>query len=377
MDRRDFLKSTAAAGIAGTGLVTPDRARAALPPPASSSADLDRFISRFDRGLQAIDRGSLLAGLLPPGVRLDGPRAREGEALFRRSLRTLYATGSFLELAPADQLHPGVQSRLRGLLPEIDGTVEAHQRLLAGLRPEDHATLQRHLQGDPGLPLRLAEMLDDAAIANDLALSKRGRLRLAATEMGTRLRTQPPSLFIGEYLEKARRMQERDADAGATERVLMARLGEEGFWEYRSWAEREALAWRERLAAEGSAGDEPGGATPIADEGAMPPSAKMARSGARLLGIGTLVGGLCALTQLGGMNALIFGVTVGVVLMLIGLVLLLAAGARRIGERSDDLLDADGNLRPEFRAAPAPAPEPAPPPPTPAPPPPQSPLPPQ
>jgi hypothetical protein len=370
MDRRDFLKSTAAAGIAGTALVTPDRARAALPPPASSPADLDRFLSRFDRGLQAIDRGGLLAGLLPPGVRLDGPRAREGEALFRRSLRTLYATGSFLELAPADQLHPGVQSRLRGLLPEIDGTVEAHQRLLAGLRPEDHAMLQRHLQGDPGLPLRLAEVLDDAAIANDLAPSKRGRLRLAATEMGTRLRTQPPSLFIGEYLEKARRMQEREADAGATERVLMARLGEEGFWEYRSWAEREALAWRERLAAEGSAGDEPADPAPIDDESSMPLSAKAARRGAKLLGIGIGVGGLCAVTQAGGMNVLIVGVTVGVVLVLIGLVLLLTAGIRRIGERADDMLDADGKLRPEFRAAPAPPPAPEPPPP----PPPQSPF---
>jgi hypothetical protein len=364
MDRRDFLKSTAAAGLAGATAGAAGRAGAAptaLPPPASPPAELERFLLRFDRGIAAIDRGDLLAGLLPAGARLQGPRARAGEALFRDSLRALYATGSFLELAPADQLHPGVQSRMLGLLPRIEAAVAGHQRLLVGLGAGDHALLQGHLRRDPELPMRLAERLDDAAIAGGLAPSKRGRLRLAATEVGQRLRTQPPSLLIGEYLDKTRRLQERDGGAGSTERALKARMGEAAFWEYRAWAERETLAWRERLAASGSAGD-----TPPVDPAAVPPSTKLALSGAKTLGIGLLVGGLCGVTQLSGMNILIFGVTVGVVLMVTGLVYLLIAGIRRLHEKATGRLEEDGSLRPEFREVVEEAPPPPRPPPPPA-----------
>jgi hypothetical protein len=353
MDRRDFLKSTAAAGLAGATVGTARPARAELPPPASPPADLDRFLSRFDLGLTAIDRGGLLAGLLPAGARLEGPQAKAGEALFRQSLRTLYAAGSFLELAPADQLHPGVQSRMVRLLPEIDLAVASHQRLLAGLGADDHAMLQRHLRRDPELPMRLAEVLDDAAIANGLAPSKRGRLRLAATEVSLRLRSQPPSLLIGEYLDKVRRVQERDSGVGSTERAFMARMGEEAFWEYRSWSEREALAWRERLAASGSAGD-----APVEDQGLSPRSSARAMEGAKLLGIGLVVGGLCAVTQLNGMNILVFGVTVGVVFMLVGLVYLLVAAAMRLHEQATGKLDEHGHLRPQNTEPAAPVPPP-------------------
>jgi hypothetical protein len=141
----------------------------------------------------------------------------------------------------------------------------------------------------------------------------------------------------------------------------MARMGEAAFWEYRAWAERETLAWRERLAASGSAGD-----TPPVDPAAVPPSTKLALSGAKTLGIGLLVGGLCGVTQLSGMNILIFGVTVGVVLMVTGLVYLLIAGIRRLHEKATGRLEEDGSLRPEFREVVEEAPPPPRPPPPPA-----------
>jgi hypothetical protein len=213
------------------------------------------------------------------------------------------------------------------LLPEIDEVMEAHQRMLAGLRPGDHARLQAHLRADPGLPIRMAEVLDDAAMAEGLGPSRRGRLRLAATEAGTRLRTQPPALLVGEYLDKARRIQERDGGMGATQRALAARMGEAAFWDGQAWAEREALAWRERLA--GSGGGEPGSAGERA-------SARFARRGAKLLGWGVLVGGASALIVSAGAFEGVFGITVGVILLLVGLLTLIVSVLARIGESFED-----------------------------------------
>jgi hypothetical protein len=176
---------------------------------------------------------------------------------------------------------------------------------------------------------------------------------------------------VGEYLDKARRIEAREEAAGATERALLARMGEAAFWEYRSWAEREALAWRERLAGEGSAGDDAPGEVPAAppatdDPASIPASKRTAVKGARLLGIGVAVGGLCALAQLGELNPLVFGVTVGVVLVLVGLVYLLVAAVQRASERSAGKLDEEGRLLPQFRTQKPPEPpEPPPPPPRP------------
>jgi hypothetical protein len=331
MDRREFLKG-AAAGVAGTavagsGCAAPSahvRSR-----PRRSVEEMQAFLERFDRGLDAIGPEGSLRGLLRAGTRWDEAKFREVTPLFNRTLRTLYAAGAVGELEPEDQLHPGVQARMWRLAPEIDGVVREHERLLAGLGPADHARMQAHLRADPELPLRLAEALDDAADENGLGPSRRGRFRLAATEIGTRLRTQPPALLVGEYLDKARRIEERGDGVGALQRAIAGRAGEAAFWDAREWVDRETLAWRERLAAAGS-GDGEG-----PDPAHRSAAGRMGLRALRTLGYGVVVGGVSAAIVSAGAPEGVLGVTAGVILVAIGLIELLLSGLMAIGEGID------------------------------------------
>jgi hypothetical protein len=321
-----------------------------------SHEEVSKILAELDRQLvvarSPVPRNPLLRAV---AERDDERRGRE---LAASALESLLVTGSFRVQPLEVQVHPEMQSRIRGAMPGIDRAAIDMRDHLGSYTPTERADLTRRLRRDPKLFERIADALDDEGARCGIDQMRRLHTRRIVAHAGARL-SHSSELFIDEIVQKVDRLRERDHSLEATERRLVARLGEAKLAELVARARQAEEDWASvgvgpRLAQLGSQPappyGAPYGAQPLPTNGmphgsqpwAPPPRSphpaqpKAASSGMNgLLVAGGVLMGFSALSGLTGGLIVASGeivgaflLTLGGVLLLVGLILLIVGAVR-------------------------------------------------
>ena len=382
LQRRDVLKLAAGAAIAGAETACAPSMPGAPPTAADVAARLDpdaadAMLTKIDRRLAWINEASLPDDVLPLSKLPRGPRFDEelatNSALVRKSIRTLYITGRFLDMPDEMKIHPGVQSRVRAMQPEMDDAVLGMTERMERMTPTDHERLQGYLRKNELFGERLAGVLERTARDDGLSFERTFGTRSSILQLTKRMSGQSPALVIDPLVSKVRRIEARPRSDAEEARRLAALVGEKAFWAHQ---EKIALlhdAWARRLgtgyaiAATGdvlpplpppaaSASSVPASSAPTssapaptatAEPAAQPPPStstqgtRTMKTGGILMGfgagsvvIGLIFAGLASATQASGLiiPALVFGATVGPILLAAGLIVLIVGFAIHASE---------------------------------------------
>lgn len=226
MDRRDVLKLGAVASLGGSGCAT------LLSNPASVGAgEMDGFLSSLDTALEKIASGNFFDQFLPTNrdPELDA-RAKHGEELTKKTLRSLLLVGTLQELPTEHLAHEGVQKRLRESMGEFDDAMFGMSSLLEGLSPTERAEVSQALKNDPQLGMRVMGAVDQEAAAFGVSTQQRARLRTLSAHTCARLR-QSPELTLTEYTGKMHKIAARHGGRAEAERSAAAAIGSALLWQ--------------------------------------------------------------------------------------------------------------------------------------------------
>jgi hypothetical protein len=378
MERRELLKLAAAAYLVGAepGCASPPRS---APATAASVTDVaaqldpaaaDALLAKIDARMEWIRSASLPDDVLPlsrmsRGADADAELASTG-TLVRKSIRSLYLTGRFLDLPDTMKVHPGMQARLRAIQPEMDDAVLGMTARLERMTADDHRRVQTHLQGDDLFGERLARALEKTASDDGLSFERTFGVRSATLELSQRMAAQSPSLVLDPLVHKVRRIQAHPRSDAEQTRRLAARVGEEAFWAHQ---ERIALlrdAWTTRLGSASALATngyvwpsptppvatahaiDPGDYNEAFPPGSQPPPHRTSTPGQRTMGtggvimgfglgsvaVGLILGGIAAATSASGfvIPALILGVTIGPILLVAGLIVVIVGAVMKANE---------------------------------------------
>ena len=298
MDRRKFIgtgAASAASVLAGSACAP--MTRLSDPRPRTVPADMDAYVSRIDASMERMGRWSSAAWA--PGFQGNRDAA---DAIGRSAFQSMYFTGMVNDLPIEGQLHPGMQERIAAHMPLMDDATDRMTDFLRAQTPADLATVQRALR-DHNAGAQIFTALDDEAGVLGVSDWRREQTRTIYSNAEWRLRNQPPSLLVTEYLEKVERLGASDVPTEARTQALAARLAEEAFW-----------------------------ATDA------PPTERQARlrRGGKVMGFGVLTFAAGAAIVAGGAFGGVFVATAGVVMVLVGLVILLIGLATPGGPATAD-----------------------------------------
>lgn len=326
VDRREFLKASTLIGVgtAATACASRQSDLLIVPPTDLTVADMEAYLSRLDRSMNAIAvNPSPIVKIFPEKkLPLNDPFIKSGEDLMRKNLRSLLLVGSFHDLPEEGRAYPGMQSRMFGAMGEMDDAMRGTHRVLSALTPTERADIGRALKADPNLGMRIVEAFDVECAAQGVPLERRMNLRSLGIQATNRLR-QSATMFIDEYTRKTEKILNRPVDPEDMQRRLIASLGEEEFFALQRRSAMHVEKWRLAQAAPANGAAASTAAKPAAKD---PPGSSAATAGAVLLGLGILVLliGVIAGDVMGA-----FGVTVGALLAIAGLItLIVAAGIR-------------------------------------------------
>ena len=352
MKRRDFLiggMGTLAAGVTGCAgisqLIAPNW-------PNVTPAQMNRFLIGLDGTMNSITEN-------PEGGRFlsefQGQPPNEKDArLFRQGMRSLLLAGNFGDLSVEGQVHPGVQKRLQYSAPEMEAAVFGTVNQMKSLSPTARAEIQLALREDPTLGDRALETIDLESAAVGASNRRRKQLHVMGKHIIERLK-HSSDMFINEYVTKCEKLTARPGSVAEMQRFMAARMGEAAFKVQVQEAENAARYWQ-RLDLE----DIPIGyqlvAQEVADNGSLsddtgqgeaqpqqPPKREISddwyRAGSKTLGIGAITTGvgLLLLAAGGGFDddgdpnilivpGVILGITVGPIMLFLGLLILLIGG---------------------------------------------------
>jgi hypothetical protein len=175
-------------GALGAGAVALDACGSGLPWAKSagpSPGDVDRVLSDLD-GLLA-----RLGALEPDPTRFGIKRERSIPAAVdavKQILTTVCCLGSYRDVPESYWHEPRVEDHLSKTLPFIDRTIEKARAYIDGLSAEDVARIDRRLQRDPELTMRVMEKVDDYAKEIHAPLEQRTYLRTATAQLAGRFR---------------------------------------------------------------------------------------------------------------------------------------------------------------------------------------------
>jgi len=248
------------------------------------------YLDRFDLGLGRMEEWSISSSF--PDFHGDASLL---DSLGRKSMKTLYATGMFGDLPVESQVHPGIQDRMWTIQPAMDESIAGITQLLNRQVPEDLARVRSTLRDQPAFLRQVTETLDAEAARSGLSDARRHQFRTQMMQVGWRLRHQPPSLLVNEYLVKVEKVSASDIEAEARQRWLAAKVSERAFW-----------------------------------QGERTKRQRRISRGLRTMGIGVLIGGASALLIAvsannadAGVGVGLVGATVGSIFILVGLIMLL------------------------------------------------------
>ena len=229
MDRRDVLKLGAVASLSGSSC-----AGLLANPGSVGAGEMNGFLASLDTALDSIATGSFFEKFLPAKQSAEvNARAKHGEELTKKTLRSLLLVGTLQELPPEQLAHEGVQKRLRDSMGEFDDAMFGMTSLLEGLSPTERAQVSKALQDDPSLGMKVMGAVDDEAAAFGVSLKQRSRLRAISSHTCARLR-QSPELTLTEYTGKMRKVAARHGARAELERTSAAAIGNALLWQNQS-----------------------------------------------------------------------------------------------------------------------------------------------
>jgi hypothetical protein len=278
VDRRGFLRLSATlAALSATGGTALAAARRGGEPDAPSflppltDAELTAHLARLDDGLAQIAASPIFGGIVPP-AQAARPEVRRvvdnTDRLARRLVSSLYFVGMYNDLSPADRERPAVRQRVEREGPALDAAVFDGAAKLASLSDRELADLQRVLRETPDLDQAFADDLTSSAKELGVPFSQRLKTRKILRNLGERLRTQPPELLVGEYVDKVTKVAVRCGQESELERRFAAVAAADATWRLQS-----ALAADPPTAPDAEAAPAVAGAPPVEAVAAPAPAA--------------------------------------------------------------------------------------------------------
>jgi len=172
--------------------------------------------------------------------------ATESErGLAKKALRTLFLAGMFGDLPDEGQVHPGMQARVKRQLPEMEQAVYEMADYLENISDEDAEQLQGFLKGVDNPAMELAEWLDVEEGSLGVSRKRRLQTRAMVTHVVSRLKNQPPEVLFDEYIGKVERVDARTGTVEEQKRRMIARMGEDAFWQRQQRLAMYVAAWDE------------------------------------------------------------------------------------------------------------------------------------
>lgn len=324
--RREFLKASTLIGVgtAATACASRQSDLLILPPSELSVGDMEAYLARLDRSMNAIAVNPPTVVKVFPDKKWsrEDPFVRSGEDLMRKNLRSLLLVGSFHDLSEEGRAYPGMQSRMLGAMGEMDEAMRGTHQALTALTPTERADIGRALKADPELGMRIVETFDAECAVQGVPMERRMHLRSLGIQVTNRLR-QSATMFIDEYTRKTEKILNRPIDPEDMQRRLIASLGEEEFFALQRRNAMYVEKWRVAQATPGNGATAQSSAQAVQKD---PPGSTAATVGAVLLGLGIIV---LVVGAIAGDITGAFGITIGALLALAGLItLIVAAGIR-------------------------------------------------
>ncbi len=229
MDRRDVLKLGAVASLSGSSC-----AGLLANPGSVSVGEMNGFLASLDTALDNIASGSFFERFLPANQSPEiSARAKHGEELTKKTLRSLLLVGTLQELPPEQLAHAGVQQRLRNSMGEFDDAMFGMNSLLEGLSSTERTEISKALQENPTLGMKVMGAVDEEAANFGVSMKQRSRLRAISSHTCSRLR-QSPELTLTEYTGKMRKVAARHGARSELERTTAAAIGNALLWQGQS-----------------------------------------------------------------------------------------------------------------------------------------------
>jgi hypothetical protein len=340
MKRRVYLKSSVATLAASTA--GPVALGEIIAPNGEdiSAAEMDRFLTEMDI---AMDRISYTSGHYLNNL-INQPLSDIDLLNFRAGMRSLLLIGSFGDLPVKGQVHPAMQKRLHYSAPEIDSTFMNLKNKLESMSPESCDEVKSILKGEPDLGDRIIESLDLEAQLIGVPSRRRRQMRRMGNRVIKRLR-HSPELLINEYIlkyEKLNYLYESDTDM---DHVMQKHMGDQEFKDRHQKAEFAAFEWQKA-----NLPHSPIGYTSLVNQNVHQEPSKedkepkkkristlgigaiMTGAGWLLVGLGTLIGTDEGVGAVIAGVGVVFGVTIGPITMLIGLIMLIVQSSKKSKE---------------------------------------------
>ncbi len=202
-------------GVLGAGAVASGACGTAFPWAKSagpSPSDVDGVLAQLDAVL------ARLGALEPDPTRFGVKRDRSspaGVGAVKQLLTTVCCLGSYRDVPESYWHEPRVEDHLSKTLPFIDRTIAKARAYIDGLSAEDVARIDRKLQRDPDLTMRVMERVDEYAKEIHAPLEQRTYLRTATAQLAGRFRyeglKEVSSKLTGKY---AKTLASRKNDFG-------------------------------------------------------------------------------------------------------------------------------------------------------------------
>jgi hypothetical protein len=321
------------------------------------------LLAKIDARMQWIREASLPEDILPMS-KLPRSAALAGEiestaTLVRKSVRTLYLTGRFLDMPDTMKVHPGMQARLRAMQPEMDDAVLGMTARLERMTADDHRRLHDHLAKDELFADRLAMVLEKTAADDGLSFQRTFGVRSATLDLAHRMAAQSPALVVDPLAGKVRRIEAHPRSDAEQARRLAARVGEEAFWEHQQRLALLNQAWQTRIGLADAVASttyvyqtRPQAPPAPIDPADLPPPAappqprsspgqRTMSTGGTIMGfglgsvaVGLILAGLAAATSTSALwiPAVVLGVTIGPILLVAGLIVVIVGAVMKANE---------------------------------------------
>jgi hypothetical protein len=202
-------------GALGAGAIALDACGSGLPWAKSagpSPSDVDGVLAQLDAVL------ARLGALEPDPTRFGVKRERSSPAgigAVKQLLTSVCCLGSYRDVPESYWHEPRVEDHLSRTLPFIDRTIAKARAYIDGLSAEDVARIDKKLQRDPDLTMRVMERVDEYAKEIHAPLEQRTYLRTATAQLAGRFRyeglKEVSSKLTGKY---AKTLASRKNDFG-------------------------------------------------------------------------------------------------------------------------------------------------------------------
>jgi hypothetical protein len=322
MNRRDFIRTGAVAGMASTGMLQGACSSIISHQPSVTdrvrNLDMKTYLANLDATMGHV------GGFTCDESRCDEPADQIGSA----AVRSLCISSMFRDLPLEGQLHPGMQRRLWASMDQMDRAVFGNSVLIAqsGLVRDKEVIAAIKGPDNPGMAF--LERFDRQAASVNLSRRKRFRLRSIGIDVVRQMRRKSPEYVFCEAWEKADQMRRTVEMCGSVQeadrRATIMRIGHDGY----AAREREVSDIIQQWNSVALLSNDPNAdAYAKAD---LDSANRLIKAGAWTLGVAGIVaaiGGLLALVD--PMVTLIVSGTVGGILLIVGLIILSVGAAKK------------------------------------------------